>query len=290
MALPKQLKVQTWPELRDAAMVIGLSGWMDGGDVSTGTIDRLVEALDAPAIGHIEPEDFYIYSSPGSMEIAALFRPHTRIEDGLIVEYTPPQSTFHACEPRNLVLFKGREPNLRWREYVECLLSMAETCGVRTLYFIGSVSGLVPHTREPRLSCSVSDESLRPAMEPFGVRFSNYEGPASVVTYLTQQAGLRGLAMTTLVAEIPAYIQGLNPRAIESVIRRLAAMLGLEVSLDTLRATSDVFEAKLNEALEGKDELAELIAKLEESYDNEVFDTQMGDLKRWLTERGIRLD
>lgn len=36
--------------------------------------------------------------------------------------------------------------------------------------------------------------------------------------------------------------------------------------------------------------LAERIQKLEEDYDNEVFDTQMTDLKDWLEQQGIRLD
>jgi hypothetical protein len=29
---------------------------------------------------------------------------------------------------------------------------------------------------------------------------------------------------------------------------------------------------------------------MEEDYDNEMFDTQMGDLKEWLEKQGIRLD
>jgi hypothetical protein len=37
-------------------------------------------------------------------------------------------------------------------------------------------------------------------------------------------------------------------------------------------------------------DLTRLIRKLEEHYDNEVFDTQMGDLKEWLQQRGIRVD
>jgi len=29
---------------------------------------------------------------------------------------------------------------------------------------------------------------------------------------------------------------------------------------------------------------------LEENYDNEVFDTEMGELKKWLEQKGVRLD
>ena len=51
-----------------------------------------------------------------------------------------------------------------------------------------------------------------------------------------------------------------------------------------------VATSKLGEVLEPESELAEHIRKLEENYDNNVFDTQMGDLKEWLEERGIRVD
>ncbi len=100
----------------------------------------------------------------------------------------------------------------------------------------------------------------------------------------------RGLRMASLVAEIPAYIQGTNPKSIEAVIRKLAAMLGLQVNLDRLRTLSDAWEKRLNDALERESELATHIRKLEEDYDNEVFDTQMGDLKEWLQQRGVRVD
>ena len=287
---PEAMRIEVRPKLNHPQMVLGLSGWMDGGDVSTGVIRQLVRMLGARKLGEIEPEGFYLCSFPGTMGVAAMFRPHTEIKDGLIVRYEPPANTFYYSRQNNLILFVGKEPNLRWDDYVDCILSLASTFGVDMSYFIGSVAGLVPHTREPRLFSTVSDEALKPPLEQCGIRFSDYDGPASVVTLLTREAGRRGHSMATLVAEIPAYIQGHNPRCIESVIRRLAAMLGLEVRLDKVRRASDVFEKKLNNVLEGRTELAELISKLEEDYDNEVFDTQMGDLKQWLEDQGIRLD
>ena len=93
-----------------------------------------------------------------------------------------------------------------------------------------------------------------------------------------------------MVAEIPAYIQGRNPKSIEAVTRSVAGMLGLQVNLDDLRADSDEWEKRVDEQLAERPELAEHIHKLEADYDSEVFDTQMGDLKDWLQQRGIRLD
>lgn len=40
--------------------------------------------LHAEAVAEIDPEPFYIYNMPGSMEVAAAFRPHVEIEKGLV--------------------------------------------------------------------------------------------------------------------------------------------------------------------------------------------------------------
>ena len=72
------------PSLENATLVLAFSGWMDGGEVSTGTVRRLVDLLGADQIADIDPEPYYIYNFPGSMEVAALFRPHIEIEEGLV--------------------------------------------------------------------------------------------------------------------------------------------------------------------------------------------------------------
>ena len=284
------VKIYCRPELQDARMVLALSGWMDGGDTSTGTVEHLINKLGAEEFAEIDSGGFYIYNVPGSMEISALFRPHTRIEGGLVTEYEEPSNTFFCSDEHNLVLFTGKEPNLRWREYAECILSLALEFNVTMIYFVGSVAGLVPHTRDPRFYGSVSDEHLKPLLQRHSLRPSNYEGPASIVTGLTVLARERGLGMVSIVAEIPPYVEGRNVKCIEAATRKLAGMLGLQVDLDDLHARSEKFETSLNDTLEGRPELAEQIRKMEDDYDKEIFDTEMADLKDWLERQGIGLD
>ena len=78
------IQLRDCPKLNRATLVLAFTGWMDGGDVSTGTVKRLVHLLEAEPVANIDPEPFYLYNVPGSMEIAALFRPQVEIEDGLI--------------------------------------------------------------------------------------------------------------------------------------------------------------------------------------------------------------
>ena len=285
-----KLHIHKEVNLDNGRLLIGLSGWMDGCDISTGTVEYLIDKLGARKAAEIEPEGFYIYNFPGSMEMSALFRPHTQIKEGLIRSYDEPTNTFYCDEKHNLVLFLGSEPNLLWHQYAEGIFSFCRRFGVKAIYFVGSVAGLVPHTRQPRIFCSVSDAKLKDVLEQRGVKFSNYEGPSSIITYLTAEAKQRGLEMVSLVAEVPVYVQGRNPRCLDAVMRRLTAILDLNINHDDLRTVGDDFEKKVTELVAAQPELATHISRLEEDYDNEVFDTEMGDLKEWLQQQAIRVD
>src|SRR5271154_6735353 len=107
------LRIKSSPTLTDGTLVLSFSGWMDGGSVSTGTVTRLVDLLKAESIAEIDPEPFYIYNFPGSMEISALFRPYIEIEDGLVKTLNLPTNTLFCHQSANLAFFVGQEPNLR---------------------------------------------------------------------------------------------------------------------------------------------------------------------------------
>jgi hypothetical protein len=57
-----KLRVYGGAELRDSRLLMGLSGWMDGAEVSTGTIKVLVDKLHAQRIAEIDHQGFYIYN------------------------------------------------------------------------------------------------------------------------------------------------------------------------------------------------------------------------------------
>jgi proteasome assembly chaperone (PAC2) family protein len=285
-----KLRIHESPGFRKPRLILGFSGWMDGGDVSTGTIRILVEKLNARRFAEIAPEGFYIYNFPGAMDLTALFRPHCQIRQGLTRAFEFPENLFYGAPEDDVILFLGKEPNLAWEGYADCIFRLCGQFGVEMVYFIGSVSGLVPHTRDPHMFCSVSGAELKPTFERYGIGFSEYEGPASISTYLIAKAKKHGIDMVNLVATVPAYVQGSNPKCIDVVVRRMAGMLALELHLDDLRAAADEFEKKLTDVVNEQPELAESVIKLEQDYDNEVFDNEMSDLKQWLHQKGIRLD
>ncbi|MGI6415644.1 MAG: proteasome assembly chaperone family protein [Thermoguttaceae bacterium] len=268
------LQIRRPPSIDRATLVLAFTGWMDGGDVSSGTVQRLVDLLGAEPIAEINPEPFYIYNIPGPMEVASIFRPHVEVSGGLLKKIEMPTNRFYCHEPANLVLFVGKEPNLHWHSFGECIFRFARQTGIEKILFVGSFGGSVPHTREPRLFITCSDASLLAEMEPYGVRRSDYEGPGSFTNYLMAQAASAGLQMVSLVAEIPGYLQGANPPCIAAVTRRLAKILRLSLDSDALRTVSTEWELQVSSIVEQDEELAHEVRRLEEEYDYDLLKSE----------------
>jgi proteasome assembly chaperone (PAC2) family protein len=269
MAL-EALKMESHPSLANGTMLLALTGWMDGGLVSTGTLKGMMLNRNIEEIAQIAADPFYIYNFPGSMEIATLFRPEVKYSQGMVVEYEMPLNAFYCDRAAELVFFTGKEPNLRWDEFADCIFALAERVGVKRFIFMGSFGGTVPHTREPRMFATVSHDHLKPLLGQHGCRFSNYEGPSGFATLLLTKAPEEAIEMISLVAEIPGYLQGINPLSIEAVTRRLSSILNIPVDVDGLRRASDEWEVKVTQAVEEDAELAETVRKLENDYDNEL--------------------
>lgn len=279
MSLPISdiLRINSYPSVEGTTLVLAFSGWMDGGDVSTGTVQRLVDLLEAKPFAEIDPEPFYIYNFPGPMEVASIFRPHVEISGGLVEKIDMPQNRFYCHEAANLILFVGKEPNLHWRDFGRCIFELAERVGVEQILFVGSFGGSVPHTREPRLFITCTDARILAEMEPYGLKPSDYKGPGSFTSYLMASAATEGLSMASLVAEIPGYLQGANPLCIAAVTRRLAKILRLSLDSDALRSASTEWELQVSSIVEQDDELAQEVRRLEEEYDNELLKSETED-------------
>lgn len=272
MAHEDSLTILNAPSMPGATLLLALTGWMDGGEVSTGTVKRLMDGRDLTAIGRIKSGGFYIDNFPGPMEVAELLRPSVHYEGGLVTSFELPRNDFYADPKANLAFFIGKEPNIDWPGFADCIFDVVKRLGVSRIIFMGSFGGSVPHTREPRLFGSVSERRLLPLLKQHGLRPSDYKGPASFASYLLWRSHRESVEMLSIAAEIPGYLEGQNPLSIEAVTRRLGRMMALKVDLAKLREASTDWEMRVTQEVEKNDKLAESVRKLEEEYDNELIE------------------
>jgi len=271
MDRPKAITYTEKPKLRHPYMVLGISGWVDGGESATGSVRYLVDKLGAKRFAEIPIERFHIYQVPGQLSM----RPHVRIEDGLVKEHHFPENQFFYWVNHNadhdLILFLGTEPNLNWMEYADSLLDVVKEFAVARIYLLGGVLDKVPHTREPGIFCSFSSPELKEEMQKYGIQFSNYEGPARFGTTLLNICQERQIPMVSITARVTFYpefniVIPRNPKAIRAVIRRLNSLLQLNLDAGDLDVEAAELEGKLGFMVTNNPQLRTYIEELEREY------------------------
>ena len=247
------LVMQNQPELLSPYVVVGFSGWLNAGEVSTGSIDYLCRKLNARKFAHIDSRNFHIYQIPSSSPEQSL-RPHARIEEGEIKRLEVPTNEFFFWKSgasHDLILFAGVEPNLQWPEYAQAILDVARRFQATRIYALGSVFDQVPHTRETRCFAVVSHSRLKDEIKTFAP-FLNYEGPCSFTTMLLSLAGLQGIEAAGITARIPLYIQDYNSKACYDLLKNVLALTPLDIDLSDLKQAGEELVATDGQELQSE--------------------------------------
>ncbi len=263
----ENLIFQDKPELVNPYLLIGLSGWLNAGEVATGCIDFLRRKLNAQKFVHIDAKRFHVWQVPG-FDITQTMRPHAIIEEGVVKSLAEPASEFFYWKSgaeNDLILFTGFEPNLRWPEYASSILSVAKNYHVPRIYSLGGVYDQVPHTRETQVFAVLSRPELKSEFKTFP--FLNYAGPCSFSTMLLNQAGLEGIEAAGITARVPPYIQAFNAKACYDLLKKVFALMPLNIDLSDLKKTGDNLAAMIDKAFSQNETALKQLRKLEEMYD-----------------------
>jgi len=243
-------------------MVLAFAGWPDACAAATGAVRYLVETLSAKKFAEIDPENFFDFT---------VVRPSTRLLTTGVREVRWPANEFYYWQSesgeRQLVLFQGIEPNLRWRTFTGMITSLAVDCGVSQMVTLGALLDSVPHTRETKLTGSGNTAELRAKLGGLGLQFSGYQGPTGIHSALHEACVQRSLPLASIWGHVPHYIQGIpNPKVSYAILRKLRQFLGFGPDLSSLAAAAASFEEHMDRALADQPELRAYVARLEEQY------------------------
>lgn len=263
-----RLIIQEPPQLTAPYILIGMNGWLNASEISTGCIDYLQGKLNAQKFAHIDTQGYYIYQVP-SLSPELSLRPHTLIKDGLVMALDIPQNDFFfwkSGSEHDLILLQGVEPNLCWPEYCRIVLDMARQFRAPRVYFLGAVFDQVPHTRETRIHASVSDPEIKDELRTFA-QFTNYEGPCAFTTMLLTLASELEIEAAGISARTPMYIKDFNSKVCYDLLKNLLAMSGFQIDLSDLRESSEEMLERMDRAFSENATALEQLKKLEKIFD-----------------------
>ena len=242
--------------LRSPVVIAAFEGWNDAGDAATAAVEHLELVWEARPLVTIDPEDYYDFQ---------VNRPMVTLIDGVTRRIQWPSTRLSLCRldgPRDVILIRGLEPNMRWKAFCAEILDVATDLDADLLIALGALLADAPHTRPIPVTGTASDSRVAARL---GLDASRYEGPTGIVGVLHDQCVQRGLPSVSFWAAVPHYVaQPPSPKATLALLRRVEDVLDVQVPLGDLEEQSRAWERQVNELAAEDSEVAEYVRSLEE--------------------------
>ena len=252
-------------------MIAAFEGWNDAGNAASAALDHLITMLDAKEHATIDPEeyhDFQVNRPVASRDIAGnrvITWPGT-------VVYT---ATLRGQKTRKIVLVRGIEPSMRWRQFSTEVLDHARDLGVTTLLTLGALLVDSPHTRPLPVFLTTEDADIR---ERLDLERSDYDGPTGIVGVLGHDATHRGITTYSMWVGIPHYIaHPPSPMGTVQLLGQVERLIREEFDYFGLGDAAEAWERGADDLMEEDEEIAAHVEQLEAIVDEAALPEASGD-------------
>ncbi|HEY0775536.1 MAG TPA: PAC2 family protein [Nocardioidaceae bacterium] len=254
------IELEELPELESPVLIAAFEGWNDAADAASAVVDHLIKVWDARVVAAIDPEDFYDFQ---------MNRPVVGTNDAGMRKITWPSTQMSVCRPpgssRDVILLRGIEPNMRWRQFCAELLAAAEELGTELVVTLGALLADTPHTRPVPVSGTATEPDL---VDRLKLEESTYEGPTGIVGVFQDACVQLDIPAVSFWAAVPHYVaQPPCPKATLALIGQIEDLLEISIPLADLPEESRAWERGVDELAEEDEEIADYVRALEETRD-----------------------
>jgi predicted ATP-grasp superfamily ATP-dependent carboligase len=250
------------PELSGAdrlPLVVSLDGFLDAGSAAARAAQHLMDLTEARVVATFDVDQFHDYRA--RRPPMSFVRDHYEAYDAprLVVRL------LHDTGGTPYLLLHGPEPDNRWEAFTGAVRSVVERFGVTRVVSMGSVPMAVPHTRPIAITHHANNSELLSGDSPWR---GELRIPSSAQALLEVRLGEWGHDAMGFVAHIPHYLSQLEyPAASIALLEQVERAAWLTVDLSGLRAEAEDREAEVARYLAANEEVAEVVAALEQQYD-----------------------
>ena len=250
-------------ELKRAILIGAFAGWNDAASAATWAVKFLVNQWDAEPFAEIDPDVFYDFSES---------RPTTRISGGAVRRFSWPSNRYYIHrapqsdeQGRDVILFLGEEPHLRWKTFAREVVSLSHQLHVEEMALLGVFSAEAPHTAPVQVTGATSRAAILRRMDQIGVERASYSGPTGILTAVQDTARRDGISTTSLWAGAPHYVAASpNLPVAEALLRTLDQLYHLNLSLKDLARAAQRFNTRVSHLVAADPEVTAYVHDLEQ--------------------------
>ncbi|GAA1526567.1 hypothetical protein HD600_002725 [Microbacterium ginsengiterrae] len=240
-------------------LVILLTGFTDAGSAVSGLIDHLRDVSD--------PQPVAVYDNDLLLDYRAR-RPLFVFEQDHLTEMRPARlelSIAHDALGQQFLLLSGYEPDFAWNAFSQSVLDFAEEFGVSGVTWVHAIAMPVPHTRPISTTVSGNRKEITASLSVWRPRT---QVPGTAGHLLEYRFAERGDRVVGFVLLVPHYLAETEyPEAVITAADRVMGATGIVLGLDELRAAREEYLTKVDDQVQGNDELRQMVQTLENRYD-----------------------
>ena len=254
------IEIEEVPELRSPILIAAFEGWNDAADAASSVVDHLMKVWNARVVAAIDPEEFYDFQMNRPV-VGTNEQGHRRI--------TWPSTQLAVASPpgalRDVILLRGIEPNMRWRQFCAELLAAADELGAEIVVTLGALLADTPHTRPIPVTGTATEPEL---IDKLKLEQSNYEGPTGIVGVFQDACTQLDIPAVSYWAAVPHYVaQPPCPKATLALVGQLEDLLEASIPLGELPEDARAWERGVDELAEEDEDVADYVRALEETRD-----------------------
>ena len=278
------IEIDDLPDLVDPVVIAAFEGWNDAADAASGVIDHLMDVWSARVVGTVDPEEFYDYQVNRPV-VATDERGHRRI--------TWPGTQIAVASPpdldRDIILIRGLEPNMRWRQFCAELLAACDELGGQLVVTLGALLADTPHTRPIPVTGTATEPEL---VDRLKLEQSTYEGPTGIVGVFQDACVQVDMPAVSYWAAVPHYVaQPPCPKATLALLGQIEDLLEVSIPLGDLPEDARAWERGVDELAQDDEDIADYVRALEETRDTTDLPEAWGEaiareFERYLKRRG----
>lgn len=240
-------------------LVAGLTGFTDAGSAVAQVSEKLRAASDLREIAVFDNDALLDYRAR---------RPVLFFDQDHLSEYTPARLTLSLAHDelhRPFLLLTGYEPDFRWEAFTSAVISLVERFEVADVTWVNAIPMPTPHTRPIGVTVSGNRTEL---IESLSIWRPRTQVPGNVLHLLEFRLQEAEVSTAGFVLLIPHYLADTEyPQAAVAALESISAATGLIFPTDELRESGREFVQKVEEQVNGNDELERLVSTLEQRHD-----------------------
>jgi proteasome assembly chaperone (PAC2) family protein len=254
------IEIEDAPDLVDPVVIAAFEGWNDAAESASSAVDHLMRVWDARVVGAVDPEDFYDFQ---------VNRPNVGTDANGYRRLTWPTTQIAIASPpdldRDIILIRGIEPSMRWRQFSAEVLAAADELGGALVVTLGALLADTPHTRPIPVTGTATEPDL---VDRLKLEQSTYEGPTGIVGVLQDACVKLDIPAVSYWAAVPHYVaQPPCPKATLALLGQLEDLLGASIPLEDLPEEARAWERGVDELAEEDEDVADYVRALEETRD-----------------------